>query len=62
MGERIKMKVRPYAVRCCWRCKKERVTLRKVDNLDWVCEQCEGWGKPEIGNQSKRYFKYEEKK
>lgn len=49
----------------CWKCKKSSVTLRNLKNdkgektQDYACDKCWIFGKPDIGNQSIIYYKYD---
>jgi len=40
----------------CWQCKRGNKTLRRIDELDYACEDCLVYGKPPIGNASKIYY------
>lgn len=51
----------PYAITCCWKCRRTDVTLFKVGDFDYVCNRDRAFGKPEIENQSKIYVKEEKK-
>ncbi len=57
-------KNRPISRLICWKCRKHDVTLINIKNdghkgPDYVCKDCETFGRPVIGNVSQQYFKYE---
>ena len=60
------MKINPLSQIKCYNCQKTNVTLwRCQNNMDYICTSCKdikGLEGPEIGNQSRIYFKEKEKK